>query len=235
MIVTDPQRALNSRHRFLDIFGMVWVTFLIVAALGAAKTIAIGPFIFSVVVLTYPVTYIFSDIFTEVYGYASTRRIVWTGFLCLLIASCLTSFYASIPPDPSYLEDESYRKIFLSSPVLGIAAVLCFFSGEFANSFTLARMKVMTRGKFMPVRLILSTLVGQTADNSVFYSVAHLLGGFYNAGDLPNIIVSSVIVCTIWEIIALPVTCRIIAFLKRAEGLDVYDRSTNFNPFAFKA
>lgn len=213
--------------------GMVWITFLIVATLTAGKTFDIGPFSFSVAVLCYPITYIFADIFTEVYGYKKTRRIVWTGFFCLIAATAIPYVYAQVPPSPSYPDEAAFKTIFQSSPVLGLAVVLCFFAGEFTNSYVLAKMKIFQHGRFMSLRLIASTLAGQTADNVVFYSVAWALGGFYVLQQLPNLIFSTVVFCTAWECLAAPITCRVIQTLKQAEGLDIYDHGTNFNPFSF--
>ncbi len=235
MNITSPVRAARLPHKYLDLFGMVWVTFLVLATLTAAKTFAIGPLAFSVSVIAYPVTYIFADIFTEVYGYAATRRIVWTGLICLMIASCLTSLYAVVPPDPSFADNDAYRTIFMGTPALAVAGILCFFSGEFVNSFVMAKMKVMSEGRFLHLRLISSTFAGQMADNIIFYSVAHMLGGFYDLHSLPNLVLSTVAFCTLWEFCALPLTGRLIRYLKREEGIDVYDRHTNFNPFALKA
>ncbi len=232
-LITDPRQAENTSHKYLDIMGMVWITFLVVATLTAAKTFDIGPFSFSVAVLCYPITYIFADIFTEVYGYKKTRRIVWAGFFCLIVATAIPYFYTHVPASPSFTDEAAFKTIFQASPALALAVVLCFFAGEFSNSYVMAKMKILQNGKFLGFRLIGSTLAGQTADNIIFYSVAWALGGFYTLNALPNLIFSTVLFCTIWEFLALPLTYRIIVFLKRAENLDVYDRGTDFNPFAF--
>jgi uncharacterized integral membrane protein (TIGR00697 family) len=231
-LITDPFKIRDAHHKYLDLMGMVWVTFLIIATITSAKTFDIGPFSFSVAVICYPITYIFADIFTEVYGYKKTRRIVWTGFCCLIISTLVPYAYAHVPPSPSFTDEAAFKTIFQSSPVLALAVVMCFFAGEFSNSYVLAKMKIFQNGRHLWLRLVASTLVGQTADNTVFYSVAWLLGGFYSLLELPNLIISTVIFCTLWEFLATPITYRIVAFLKHAEGLDIYDRGTNFNPFA---
>lgn len=230
-MITDPHKASHVRHKYLDLLGMIWVTFLIIATLTAAKTFDLGPFSFSVAVIAYPITYIFADIFTEVYGYAKTRRIVWTGLICLILASAIPALYAVVPPSESYPNNTAFRSIFLFSPALGIAGVMCFFMGEFANDYVLAKMKVFSEGRMLGFRLIASTLAGQIADSITFYSLCVLLAGIYRIEDLPNLILSTIVFCTAWEILALPFTCRVIKYLKKAEGVDIYDRDTNFNPF----
>lgn len=230
--ITDPTVSANRSHKYLGIFGMIWVTFLIVAMFTAAKTIIIGPAIFSVSILAYPFTYIFADIFTEVYGYRVTRRIVWTGLVCLVIASSVAYVYSVLPPNPSYEDNESFALIFKASPVLALANILSFFGGELTNSFVLAKMKIFTRGSLLWIRLIGSTLAGQTVDNSIFFLTVFLLAGIFQANELFSLIVTAVIFCTTWEAIISPVTHRVIQFVKHAEGLDTYDIGTNFNPFS---
>lgn len=213
---------------------MVWVMFLILSVFTAAKTFSIGPLVFTVAILTYPFTYIFADIFTEVYGYRVTRKIVWTGFGCILIASFITYIYSIIPPSDSFHDNDAFKLIFQLSPVLAIATTFSFFSGELTNSFVLAKLKIFTNGSHVWVRLIGSTFAGQLVDNTIFFTVAFLVAGFFTANELIPLIFSSVTFCTLWETISLPFTYRIIQFIKHKEGLDTYDHGTNFNPFFLK-
>ena len=229
--VTDPIIAANRPHKYLGILGMIWISFLIVALLVAVKTFSIGPFIFPVGTIAYPFTYIFADIFTEVYGYRVTRRIVWTGFICLGIVSILSYFYSIVPPSASFTEDKAFRTVFMMSPIVSLATICSFFSGELSNSVVLAKLKIYTDGSMMWTRLIGSTLVGQFADNTVWFFIVMLFAKFYNWNDFLPLVLSSVLFCTFWEIIALPITYRVIKFLKKQEGLDPYDKGTNFNPF----
>lgn len=233
-LITDPSLSAKQPHKYLEIFGMVWVMFLIVAVFTAAKTFSIGSVVFNVAILAYPFTYIFADIFTEVYGYRVTRKIVWTGFGCILLASFISYIYSIIPPSSSFESNDAFKLIFQLSPVLAIAATFSFFSGELTNSFVLAKLKILTKGSHVWVRLIGSTLAGQLVDNTIFFTVAFLVAGFFTAGELIPLIFSSVAFCTLWETFALPITYKVIRFIKHKEGLDTYDHGTNFNPFSLR-
>jgi len=233
---TDPVVSAKHPSKYLGVFGMLWVTFLIIGVFTAVKTFAIGPVVFSVSILAYPFTYLFADIFTEVYGYRVTRRIVWTGFVCILIASVTTYLYSIVPPNDSFAEyDQSFSLVFKSSPVIALAAIISFFSGELTNSFVLAKLKIFTKGKLVPLRLITSTFAGQFIDNTIFFVSAFLAAGWYKVEELFPLVMSSVLFCTIWETIALPLTFQIIRYIKHKEGLDTYDHGTNFNPFSLKS
>jgi uncharacterized integral membrane protein (TIGR00697 family) len=233
-LITDPAIAASRPSKYLGIFGMIWVTFLIVAMFTAAKTFYLGPANFSVSILAYPFTYIFADIFTEVYGYRVTRRIVWTGLVCLLLASSVAYLYSIIPPSPSYTDDASFKLIFKASPVLAMANILSFFGGELTNSFVLAKMKIRTRGSMLWMRLIGSTLAGQFVDNSIFFLTVFFVAGIFQSSELVSLILTAVVFCTTWEAIISPLTHRVIGFLKKKEGLDTFDHGTNFNPFALR-
>ncbi len=233
-LITDPVVAARHPNKYLGIFGMLWVTFLLLAIYTAPKTFILGPVVFSVSILAYPFTYIFSDIFTEVYGYRVTRRIVWTGFICIIIASLVTYLYTVIPPSASYQHDDAFRLIFQIGPVLTMAIIMSFFSGELTNSFVLAKMKIWTKGSHAGFRYIASTLAGQTVDNTIFFGVVYIVSGVFASDELVPIILSSVVFCTLWEILMLPLTYRIIRFIKEREGLDAYDHGTNFSPFSLR-
>lgn len=232
--ITDPIVAASHPHKYLGIFGMLWVTFLIIAMFTAPKTFSIGSTVFTISILAYPLTYIFADIFTEVYGYRVTRRIVWTGFACVMIASIVTYLYSLIPPSASYPDNDAFRLIFKASPIIAIATVLAFFGGELTNSYVLAKMKVYMNGTRLWTRLIISTLAGQFVDNTTFFLFAFLAAGFYQVNELLPLVLSSVAFCTLWETLMLPVTYRVIAWIKKKEGLDTYDKGTNFNPFSLR-
>lgn len=230
-LITDPAIAASRPAKYLGILGMLWITFLIVAVFTAVKTFAIGPVVFTIAILAYPFTYVFADIFTEVYGYRVTRKIVWTGFLCVTIASVLGYLYSFVPPSESFADNDAFITVFRASPIIAFAAIAAFFGGEITNSYVLAKLKIFLTGKFMWLRLVGSTLAGQFVDNTIFFLTAFLVAGFYAPSELLPLVLSSVFFCTIWEIIALPITYRVIAFIKRKEGLDTYDHGTNFNPF----
>ncbi len=158
-LITDPALSARQNHKYLGTFGMIWVSFLIMAVYTASKTFTVFGFEYSVSIIAYPVTYIFADIFTEVYGYRVTRKIVWTGFVCLIFTAVIGYVYSIVPPSSSFTHDEAFRFIFQAGPIL-VASILCsFFSGELTNSFVLAKMKILTKGKLPEARFILSTFL----------------------------------------------------------------------------
>ena len=232
--ITDPRLSAERSSASLGIMGMLWLTFLLLVTFTQLKTFAVGSIIFSVGVITYPFTYIFADIFTEVYGYRVSRRVVWTGFACLLLASSIAYFYSLVPSSPYFEHDDAFNLIFRTSPLIALATMLGFFGGELTNSYVLAKMKIITNGSQMWARLIGSTIAGQLVDNTTFFTLAYLAAGIFAAQELLSLIVTSVVFCTTWETLALTITYSVIRRLKRIEGLDTYDRGTNFNPFLIR-
>ncbi len=233
-LITDPAVAARHPSRYLGTLGMFWLMFLLLSIYTTPKTFSLGPLVFSVGILAYPFTYIFSDIFTEVYGYRVTRRIVWTGFACIIVASLVTYVYSIIPSNESYLYNDAFNHIFRTGPVLTFAIILSFFSGELTNSFVLAKMKILTHGSYAGIRYIGSTLAGQLVDCTIFFTIVYAISGVFTRDELVPIIVSSVIFCTAWEMLMLPLTYKVVAYIKHMEGLDAYDHGTNFSPFIWK-
>jgi uncharacterized integral membrane protein (TIGR00697 family) len=231
-LITDPAIAAAQPHKFLIIFAMIWVTVLITGVFTSLKTFYIGSLVFSVGAIAYPLVYIFADIFTEVYGYRVTRKVVWTGFSCMFIASMLAYIY-SIIPNQSFELNEAYNAIFKASPVIAIGFIIAFFCGELTNSFVVAKMKMLTKEKLVNVRLVLSTLLGQSVDNGIAFFTAFYFAGWFTLSEIWPLIFTTVAFCTIWEVLMLPVTRKIIKIIKHKEGLDAYDYGTNFNPFKF--
>lgn len=231
--ITDPSLSAKQPHKYLQIFWMLWVTVLLVGVFTSVKTFYIGNAVFAVSVIAYPFVYIFNDIFTEVYGYRVTRKIIRTGLGAMLLATLLTSLYSYIP-NPDFEHNEAFNIIFRASPIVGIGSVFSFFSWELTNSYIVAKMKIWTKGRYEWLRFIGSTLGGQLVDNSVFFLIAFLFAGRYSAQEVFPLIITTVIFCTVWEIIALPITQKVIKIIKEKEGLDTYDYGTNFNPFALK-
>lgn len=229
-LITDPAISARQPHKYLSIFGMLWVTVLIVGTFTSLKTFYIDRFVFSVGAIAYPFVYIFADIFTEVYGYRVTRKIVWTGFACMMLASILAYLY-SIVPNPSFGYNEAFNAIFRASPIVALGFIIAFFCGELTNSFVVAKMKLLTKGRFLNTRLVLSTLFGQTVDNTIAFFTAFYFAGWFTAAEIIPLTISTVVFCTAWEIIALPITRKVIRVIKHKEGLDTYDVGTNFNPF----
>ncbi len=181
--------------------------------------------------LLFPLSYLIGDILTEVYGYASSRKVIWTGFTALITANILIQIFKALPPDPDWGLQLAYSQIFNQSLRTSAASMIAFFCGEFTNSFVLAKLKVITQGKIPALRIIGSTVAGELIDTIIIYPLA-----FWGAlGFPPNLLLKVMITnyClkVLWEIVAYPVTKQILAFLKKTENEDYYDYDTDFNPF----
>ena len=183
-------------------------------------------------VLFFPVSYIIGDVLTEVYGYANARRVIWTGFAALLFMAFMAAVVVALPPAAGWPGQEAYEFVFGNSWRIVLASMTAFWAGEFANSFVLAKMKVLTAGRFLWMRTIGSTIVGQGLDSLIFYPLA-----FYGLAGWPieqlwQVVLSQWLIKTLWEAMLTPVTYAIVGFLKRREGVDVFDSGTDFSPFA---
>ncbi len=210
-----------------------FVTVLLCAnVIGAAKVAEIGGFVFGAGVLFFPISYVFGDILTEVYGYARARRVVWAGFGALAFASFMSWAILAFPPAPGWPHQEAYETVFGSTPRIVLASLIAYFSGEFCNSYVLARMKVSSGGRALWSRTIGSTIVGEAVDSAIFYPVAFL---FVWETDLVwRVMLSNYLLKVLWETLMTPLTYRIVNFLKRAENEDYFDRDTNFTPFSLQ-
>jgi uncharacterized integral membrane protein (TIGR00697 family) len=221
----------HQNYRYLDLLGMFWVTALLVSTFAASKLVAFGPFILPGTIVVYSVTYILSDVFTEVYGYRATRRIIWTG-LCLLVFSQIVFWIIScLPAASGWNDQDAFSKIFGTAPLYATATIASYFSGEFTNSYTLAKLKIYTQGRWLWMRTIGSTMTGMVADNFVYVLIAYSF--FYPLKDCLIMVGSGWIFCVLYEALATPVTYKIVNWLKQAEGVDIYDTETDFSPFHF--
>jgi len=194
----------------------------------------IGPVTFGAGVLFFPISYIFGDILTEVYGYARARRVIWAGFGAMLFASFMAYVVVALPPAPEWQNQGAYEIAFGSTWRIVLASLLAFFCGEFVNSYVLAKMKIWTAGKYLWTRTIGSTIFGEGVDSLIFYPVA-----FYNSGLIPNELLPKIMLVQFIakvgvEVVFTPVTYKIVGWLKRVEHEDYYDRDTNFTPFTLK-
>lgn len=224
----------------LKYFEFVLAAFVVVLIcsnlIGPAKAAQInlpllGPVTFGAGVLFFPISYVFGDILTEVYGYARARRVIWTGFAALIFASIMAAIIVALPPAPGWPNQKVYEIAFGNTWRIAGASMLAYFCGEFVNSYVLARMKVASDGARMGTRFVVSTIAGEAVDSLLFYPLA-----FWNSGIMPNdlvlvLLVSQFVTKTAVEILFLPLTVRLVRALKRAEGLDHFDRTTNFSPF----
>jgi len=175
---------------------------------------------------------VFGDVLTEVYGYARARRVIWAGFAGLAFAALMAAIVVALPPAPFWKNQAAYEVAFGTTWRIAAASMLAYFCGEFANSFVLAKMKILTAGRWLWTRTIGSTIVGELIDSSLFYFIAFY--GIWATGDIVKIAIAQYILKTSWEVVMTPVTYKVVGFLKRAESEDYYDRNTNFTPFSIK-
>jgi len=218
-----------KQYRYLDILINIFVVILIVSNLIAPKFVAVGWFRFSAAQLLFPITYIFGDVFTEVYGYSASRKAIWTGFMASAIMTAFGMFAVWLPPAPEFKDQLAYETIFGVVPRNVAASLLAYMAGEFANSLTVAKMKLWTDGKYLWTRTVGSTIVGQAVDTSIVIFVIYWGRPF---SLMLNLIVSGYLFKVAYEVLATPLTYLVVNFLKRTEGVNFFDRRTNFNPFA---
>jgi uncharacterized integral membrane protein (TIGR00697 family) len=197
------------------------------------KICAVGRFRVSGAQLLFPITYIFGDVFTEVYGYSASRRAIWLAFLASGLLSIMGLITVALPPAPDWPNQEAFRTVFYQVPRLIIASLAAFWCGEFANSFVMAKMKILTSGKYLWTRTIGSTVVGQAVDTIVVMTLA--FAGTVKLSTIANVIVSGYLFKVVYEVLATPLTYMVVNALKRAEGMDPFDYGTRFNPFAHES
>ncbi len=219
-----------QKFRYYDMLVSAFVVVLLISNIVAPKFIAIGWLRFSGAQLLFPITYIFGDIFTEVYGYAASRRAIWNGFFAAALLAALSWVVVSLPPSPDWPNQKAYETVLGIIPRLVAASLIAYWAGEFANSFVMARMKVLTNGKYLWTRTVGSTVVGQGVDTMLVMVLA--FGGIMSNTDIFRAIVSGYTAKVIYEVAMTPVTYLVVNFLKRKEGVDVMDVHTSFNPFA---
>jgi queuosine precursor transporter len=222
---------MQKQYRYLDILINIFVVVLIVSNLIAPKLVAVGTYRFSAAQLLFPITYIFGDIFTEVYGYSAGRKAIWTGFLGSIIMTAFGLLAIWLPAAPEFKNQAAFESIFGVVPRNVAGSLLAFWAGDFANSFVVAKMKLWTNGKHLWTRTVGSTLVGQAVDTTI------VMFFIFWGSPLPlifNLIVSGYLFKVTYEVLATPLTYLVVNFLKRVEGVNYFDRHTNFNPFAVR-
>ena len=228
---TPPPPARS--YRYYDLVMASFVTVLLCAnVIGVRKVAAIGPVTFGAGNLFFPISYLFGDILTEVYGYKRSRRVVWAGFAALAFASVMSAIIVHLPPAPDFEDQAMIEWAFGATWRVALASLVAYFCGEFVNSFVLAKLKVLTSGRFLFMRTIGSTIAGEGVDTLIFYPLA--LYGLLETPLLLKIMVANYCIKVGWEVVATPLTYRVVAFLKRAEHEDYYDRDTDFNPFSLR-
>jgi len=215
---------------YYDLLASIFVVVLLISNLVGQKICDFWGYPVSGAQLLFPITYIFGDVFTEVYGYGASRRVIWIGFAASLLMAVLGNVIVALPADPSWRNQQAFATVFHQVPRLVLASLLAYWCGEFANSFTLAKMKLVTKGRYLWTRTVGSTVVGQAVDTAIV-----MIAGF--AGELPMIVIAKLILGgylfkVIYEVLATPLTYWIVGLLKRSEGVDKFDYGTRFTPFA---
>jgi uncharacterized integral membrane protein (TIGR00697 family) len=211
----------------------LFVTVLLCSNLiGAAKVATVWGFTFGAGVLFFPISYLFNDVLTEVYGYARSRKVVWAGFGAIVFASFMSWVVVTLPPAGGWNDQRAYETVFGQTPRIVFASLTAFFAGEFANSFVLAKMKIKTAGRHLWARTIGSTVVGEGVDSMVFYPTAFL--GVWEPRLVLQVMISNYIIKVLWEVVVTPFTYKVVNFLKHAESEDYYDYKTDFTPFSIE-
>jgi hypothetical protein len=233
--MTGAAGAPARQYRFYDLVMAAFVTVLLCANLiGAAKRTQVFGLTFTSGVLFFPVSYIFGDILTEVYGYARARKVVWAGFGALAFASFMTWVTLAFPPAPGWGHQAAYETVFGGTPRIVLASLVAYFAGEFCNSFVLAKMKLVTSGRLLWSRTIGSTIVGEAVDSAIFYPLAFLGATGWATEDVVRVMIGNYLLKVSWEVLMTPFTYGIVNFLKRAEAEDYFDRNTDFTPFSLR-
>ncbi|SNS74388.1 hypothetical protein SAMN05421770_102152 [Granulicella rosea] len=228
----------SRRFRYLDALTTTFVVVLLVSNLVAQKICQIGPvfghtFFVSGAVLLFPVTYIFGDVFTEVYGFAASRRAIWLGFFGTALLYGMGATVIALPAAPGWPNQKAFETVFGIIPRILVASLIAFWAGEFVNSYTMAKLKLATGGRMLWTRTVGSTVAGQAVDTALV--IALTFGGTIPVRTLVNMILTGYGLKVGYEVLATPLTYLVIHGLKRAEGVDVFDRGISFNPFAFGA
>lgn len=219
----------EKRYQYFDLLMTFFVAILLISNIASTKIVQFGPFTFDGGTLIFPLSYIFGDVLTEVYGYKKNKRAIWSGFFCAFIMSLILMIIVTLPPAPDWPWNEAFANIIGLTPRIVLASLLAFWVGNFSNSYIMAKLKIAMNGKMLWLRMISSTIAGEALDTMIFIFVA-----FW--GVLPNdllltIFISNYIFKCGVEILFTPITYKVVNFLKKRENEDYYDKNTNFNPF----
>jgi uncharacterized integral membrane protein (TIGR00697 family) len=226
---------LRRQYKYYDLVMAAFVTVLLCAnIIGVQKRSTIFGFTFGTGILFFPLSYVFGDVLTEVYGYARSRRVIWAGFAAEAFAALMAYVVVAMPAAPGWDGQETYERVFGSTPRIILASLCAFWAGEFANSFVLAKMKIRTDGRFLWLRTIGSTVVGEGVDSLIFYPLAFYGATGWTPRQVLLVMATNYVLKVGWEAVATPFTYRVVNFLKRAEHEDYYDRETKFTPFSLE-
>ncbi len=212
------------------LFSMLFCVCLITANVLETKQMSFGPISITGGIIVFPISYIINDCVCEVWGYRKTRMLIWLGFLMNFLFVVFAAICDAIPGAPYWDNDAGFHAIFGLAPRITAASFLAFVVGSFANAYVMSRMKVSSQGRNFSLRAIMSTILGETADSLIFFPLA--LGGVVPNSELPVLILSQIVLKTLYEILILPVTIQVVRFTKRHEGIDEYDKNINYNIFS---
>ena len=212
------------------LFSMLFCVCLITANVLETKQMSFGPISITGGIIVFPISYIINDCVCEVWGYRKTRMLIWLGFFMNFLFVVFAAICDAIPGAPYWDNDAGFHAIFGLAPRITVASFVAFVVGSFANAYVMSRMKVSSQGRNFSLRAIMSTILGETADSLIFFPLA--LGGVVPNSELPVLILSQIVLKTIYEILILPVTIQVVRFTKRHEGIDEYDKNINYNIFS---
>jgi uncharacterized integral membrane protein (TIGR00697 family) len=232
--------AATRSYKYFDLIMAAFVAVLLCSDLVGVQKVSyvnlpfFGEYIYGAGVLFFPISYLFGDVLTEVYGYKRSRRVIWAGFGALVFASVMSYVVTSLPParTMSPEQQDAVNLVFGQTWRIVLASLLGFWAGEFTNSVVLAKMKVLTEGKYLWMRTIGSTFAGEAVDSLIFYPLAFL--GIWSNSQVISVMIGNYLIKVLWEVLATPITYTIVGFLKRVEHEDYFDRETDFNPFTLE-
>jgi uncharacterized integral membrane protein (TIGR00697 family) len=237
-ILSERASAVTGRQfRYYDFVMAAFVAILLLSnIIGAAKPAALAingqQWIFGAGILFFPLGYVIGDVLTEVYGFARARRVIWAGFAALLFMAFMSWVVVALPPAPGWPGQAAYESVFGQVWRIVFASITAFWAGEFINSYVMARMKIWTGGKHLWSRTIGSTVAGQGIDSIIFYPLA--FGGIWSNEQVISVMLTNWLLKVGWEVVLTPVTYGVVGWLKRKEGVDIFDEGTNFSPFKTK-
>ena len=238
-----PESAVDARDtggrtfRYYDFVMAAFVAILLLSnVIGAGKVAqivlpGIGPWPFGAGILFFPVSYVIGDVLTEVYGYARARRVIWAGTIAVVFMAFMSWVVVALPPAPTWTNQAAYATIFGQVPRIVLASVCAFWAGEFVNSYVMARMKLRSEGRHLWMRTIGSTVLGEGVDSLIFYPLAFLGAAGFTPGLVVTVMFTQWALKVAWEVVLTTVTYIVVGALKRAEGVEVFDRNTDFTPF----
>ncbi len=226
-------RSDQRSYRYFDLIMAFFVAILLISNVASSKIMDLGPFTFDGGTILFPLSYIFGDILTEVYGYRRSRRVIWMGFGCAALMAAVFAVVGALPPAEGWEGQEAYLAILGLTPRIVLGSLVAYFCGEFSNSYILAKMKLFTKGRWLWTRTIGSTLVGEGVDTLLFVSIAFY--GILPFGLLVSVVISNYIFKVGLEAVMTPLTYRVVDWLKLHEQEDYFDYKTDFNPFKVRA